>query len=137
MKIKTQQDVFPIELEDTNITDQEPEIVGQREVENIKVDEVLTPSGKEAISFISPITQYEIIILKPSTRDMINIERDMKKYHKDGGNFENAVVMITHLLVGYGDKRGEKIYSFNKVIDTFKLEEVMLITSILTEVFFS
>ena len=138
MKIRSQQNDFTAELEDPDtIDDQEPEIIGQKEIDNVTVLDVMTPSGREAISFTSPITDKEIIILKPSTRDMINIERDMKKNHKDGGNFESAVVMIVHLLVGYGDKKGEKIVNFNRVVDTFRLEEVMLITSVLTECFFS
>jgi hypothetical protein len=138
MKIRSQLNDSTVELEDPDMMDdQEPKIIGQKEVENVTVLDVRTPSGRDAIAFTSPISDKEIIILKPSTRDMINIERDMKKNHKDGGNFESAVVMIVHLLVGYGDKKGEKIVTFNRVVDAFQLEEVMLITSVLTECFFS
>jgi hypothetical protein len=133
MKLRPQ-----IELEDSDINDdQEPEILEEKELDSgLIVNDILTPSGKKAVSFISPISENEVIIRKPNTRDILNIERDMSRNHKNAGNVENAIVMLSHLLVGYGDKKGDKILSFNKISD-MDLEEVMLISTVMTQSFFS
>lgn len=92
------------------------------ELTGVIVEEVVTPSGKEAIAFDSPVTGIRVVVLVPETEQILAIERDIVRKHRDSGAFEQSVVFLSHLIVEYGDRKGERIMGFDKLIKLSRKE---------------
>jgi hypothetical protein len=100
----------------------------------VTVEEVLTPSGKEAISFVSPVSELKVTLIVPGTQEILNIERDIVRNHTNSGTFEQSIVFLSHLIVEYGDRKGEKLFNFDK-LKQFNRKELMVINMIANEFF--
>ncbi len=101
---------------------------------DLDVETITLESGREALKFISPITDKEIIILFPTTLDLLNIERTIVKKHKDAGNFEQLLVSLSKLIVKYGDSQGENVVSFYK-LSTFSPKEISIMGEVCANFF--
>ncbi|QVQ57018.1 tail assembly chaperone [Anabaena phage Elbi] len=88
---------------------------GVSESTGVVVDEVVTPSGKDAIAFTSPVSGIRVVLLMPDTDELLTIERDIVRKHRDSGAFEQSLVFLSHLIVEYGDQKGIRLFNFEKI----------------------
>ncbi|AND75498.1 hypothetical protein [Nostoc phage N1] len=118
-------------------SDQQLEVTDtqQSKLIDLTVNEVVTPGGREAIAFVSPISGKNVVVLKPTTPDLIAIERTINKKHRDAGQFEQSIVYLSFLICEYGDKKGMKILSFENILNTFEPNEILGINGIANEFF--
>ncbi|AND75586.1 hypothetical protein [Nostoc phage A1] len=98
------------------------------------VEEVVTPSGKDAIAFESPVTGVRVVVLVPDTLEILAIEREIVKKHRESGAFEQSIVFLSHLIVEYGDKKGHRIFTFENLLKLSR-RELTAINMIATEFF--
>ncbi|XAI95764.1 hypothetical protein [Dolichospermum phage Dfl-JY23] len=129
--------VMPDSVPDQAIEEQQSvakENASVSELTGVIVDEVITPSGKEAIAFESPISGLRVVVLVPETEHILAIERDIVRKHRDSGAFEQSVVFLSHLIVEYGDRKGEKVMGFDKLIK-LQRKELTAINVIANEFF--
>ncbi len=141
MSIKARGFKAEIDLNDTDIDtaeiSDEVEVVSESSMDsiaNVVIKEVKLPNGRNAIEFISPITGMDVIIVKPTALDIISIEDETINKHRNAGQFKQSVITLSKLIVGYGEKRGEAVLSYNQVC-RLELNEILAINKILNEFF--
>jgi hypothetical protein len=134
--IKAEIDLNNIEIDPDDLSD-EVEVVSEStmdSVHNIVVKEVKLPNGRSAIEFISPISGVDVIIAKPTALDIISIEDETIHKHRQAGQFKQSVITLSKLIVGYGDRRGENVMSYNQVL-RLELNEILTINKVLNDFF--
>ncbi|QLF85087.1 hypothetical protein [Nostoc phage YongM] len=129
--------VMPDDVPEEALQEQKSVSIGEKntsELTGVTVEEVVTPAGKEAIAFESPISGLKVVIMVPETEQLLAIERDIVRNHRDSGSLEQSMVFLSHLIVEYGDRKGVKILSFDK-IKQLSRKEITVINLIASEFF--
>lgn len=94
-----------------------------------------TQSGRSAIRFVSKITGLIIEILKPTAKDYLDIERHIRKVNPNAGEFEQIMYNISFLVCRYGELRGEKCLSFDRLTKFQDLNQILEINLAMQESF--